>query len=96
LPIWFQLAKVKFTTPRSARSGFARKNPGTPASPFGLALAGTIIDGAQYRTLTELVVTVLRGKGMPAGFAALVVGSAIVVSGPGVRAASDPQEAHAS
>jgi hypothetical protein len=31
-----------------------------------------------------------------AGFAALVVGSAIVVSGPGVRAASDHQEAHAS
>jgi hypothetical protein len=32
-----------------------------------------------------------------AGFAALVVGSAIVVSGrPGVRAASDPREAHAS
>jgi hypothetical protein len=87
---------MRFTTPRSARSCFARKNPDTPASPFGLALAGTIIDGAQYRTLTELVVTVLRGKGMPAGFAALVVGSAIVVSGPGFRAASDPQEAHAS
>jgi hypothetical protein len=31
-----------------------------------------------------------------AGFAALVVGSAIVVSGPGVRAAADHQEAHAS
>jgi hypothetical protein len=32
-----------------------------------------------------------------AGFAALVVGSAIVVSGrPGVRAASDPREGHAS
>jgi hypothetical protein len=42
---WFQLAKMRLTTSRFARSGFAATNSGKLASPWGLAKHGIIAIG---------------------------------------------------